>query len=305
MNTAIAQAAERCFERMHFYDADITNFDASWIDGAETAADRGFGVVRHSFPRAATDAMITWMITRPALAMTFPGTLLPRLRQPLGGEVLLVRPAIEAIADDPFVRQRSDWGIDTVMTHATTLLGMGVYEHNALDGKRHALYGSLTDIRDMVLECLDAARSLRARPGPHPDTRFAADAEAPVPDDLKTTVAYDITATRQSIAGDISPPEKRILDSLGIRETDLAALDANRWGAVMGELLDRFQLEDLHWRSVVFRLWVERVIYYTTHEVAKGYDSAITYLEGTIRQYEMGARRSADGDGGQGQQREG
>jgi hypothetical protein len=157
----------------------------------------------------------------------------------------------------------------------------------------------------MVLECLDAARSLRARPGPHPDTRFAADAEAPVPDDLKTTVAYDITATRQSIAGDISPPEKRILDSLGIRETDLAALDANRWGAVMGELLDRFQLEDLHWRSVVFRLWVERVIYYTTHEVAKGYDSAITYLEGTIRQYEMGARRSADGDGGQGQQREG
>ena len=50
------------------------------------------------FPRAATDAMITWMITRPALARLFPGTLLPRLDQPLGGEVLLTGRAVEALA---------------------------------------------------------------------------------------------------------------------------------------------------------------------------------------------------------------
>ena len=85
MNTAMARAADQGRERVHFYDADITNFDASWIDGAETAADRGYGTVRHRFPRAATDAMITWMITRPALARLFPGTFLPRLDQPLGG----------------------------------------------------------------------------------------------------------------------------------------------------------------------------------------------------------------------------
>ena len=65
MNTALALAARQGRDRVHFFDADITNFDASWIDGAEAAADRGFGVVRHRFPQGATDAMITWMITGP------------------------------------------------------------------------------------------------------------------------------------------------------------------------------------------------------------------------------------------------
>ncbi len=76
--------------------------------------------------------------------------------------------AVESLAGDPFVTARSDWGIDTVITHATSLLGTGIYEHNARDGKRHALYGSLTEIRDMVLECLDAVASLRDRPAPPP-----------------------------------------------------------------------------------------------------------------------------------------
>jgi len=59
MNTAIRRAAGQGRERVHFYDADITNFDETWIEGAEDAADRGYGVVRHRFPRAATDAMIS------------------------------------------------------------------------------------------------------------------------------------------------------------------------------------------------------------------------------------------------------
>ena len=37
MNTALALAAEQGRDRVHFYDADITNFDASWIDGAESS----------------------------------------------------------------------------------------------------------------------------------------------------------------------------------------------------------------------------------------------------------------------------
>ncbi|HEU5111778.1 MAG TPA: hypothetical protein VFU96_00595, partial [Acidimicrobiia bacterium] len=130
MNTALALAAGQGRDRVHFYDADITNFDASWIEGAEAAADRGFGVVRHRFPRAATDAMITWMITRPALARLFPGTLLPRLDQPLGGEVLLTGRAVEALAGSDLVRERSDWGIDTVLTYATSIMDLGVYEHH-------------------------------------------------------------------------------------------------------------------------------------------------------------------------------
>ena len=146
MNTALALAAGQGRDRVHFYDADITNFDSSWIDGAEAAADRGFGVVRHRFPRAATDAMITWMITRPALARLFPGTFLPRLDQPLGGEVLLTGQAVESLAGSELVRTRSDWGIDTLLTYATSVMDLGLFEHHVADGKRHALYGSLDEL---------------------------------------------------------------------------------------------------------------------------------------------------------------
>ena len=38
----VGSAARQGRDRVHFFDADITNFDASWIDGAEAAADRGF-----------------------------------------------------------------------------------------------------------------------------------------------------------------------------------------------------------------------------------------------------------------------
>ncbi|HEX6219895.1 MAG TPA: hypothetical protein VF115_02255 [Acidimicrobiia bacterium] len=284
MNTALARSAERGFDRTHFFDADITNFDTGWIDGAEHAADRGYGVVRHRFPRAATDAMITWMVTRPGLALRFPGTILPRLSQPLGGELLLTAPAVEELAASPSVRARSDWGIDTVITHATACLDLGLFEHNAPDGKRHALYGSLTDIGDMVLECLDAVASLEGAPPEKAD--FDADPPAPVPEDLKQTVAYDIDKTRESISEPPARSEREILQSLGIDPDGPIEMDGERWMKTLPALMDRFDLADVAWRSAVFRLWVERVIHYTIHEVPRGYDAAMSYLERTIVDFE-------------------
>lgn len=284
MNTAISHAAKRGFDRVHFYDADITNFDQGWIDGAEAAADRGYRVVRHRFPRAATDAMITWMVTRPGLAVLFPGTLLPRIGQPLGGELLIAGEVIEALAVDPYVISRSDWGIDTVLTHATSVIDDAVYEHHVADGKRHTLYGSLTDIRDMVLECLNAVASLAGRKAP--GQQLYSDPPAPVPDDLRQTVAYDVSATRAAIAGSPGPGETEILESLGIDSSAPIEMDETRWLEVLPALLERFRLEDEAWRSAVFRLWVERVIHYTTHQVPGGYDAAMAYLEGTIRVFE-------------------
>lgn len=282
MNTATALAAERGFDRVHFYDADITNFDETWIDGAEHALDRGFDVVRHRFPRAATDAMITWMVTRPGLALLFPGTLLPRFGQPLGGELLLTSRVIEALADDPFVVARSDWGVDTIITHATSTLGVGIYEHNVSDGKRHALYGSLAELREMVLECLDAVASLSGRRGP--DAEFDSDPPAPVPTDLKKTVAYDLAATRAAIAHPPDEGERGALETVGVSSP--IEMDAARWGEVFPALLEGFRLGDTGWRSAAFRLWVERVIHYTTHQVPLGYDAAMAYLEETISEFE-------------------
>ena len=296
MNTAIRAAADAGVDRLHFYDADIENFGAEWIDGAEAAADRGFGVVRHRFPRAATDAMITWMITRPALAMLFPGTLLPRLGQPLGGEMLLTRPAIEALARDAFVAERSDWGIDTVLTHATTTIGLPLFEHHIGDGKRHALYGSLDELRDMVVECLDAARSLRARPAPPDDLQFDRDPPGPVPPDLKRVVAYDMDSTLSLLKYPMSVEESRLAAELPEKVADRleasdddprpAFVDEEVWGATLRHLLDRFDLASAAWRALAFRLWLHRVVTYTNQQVPQGYDAAMSYLEGTIRLYE-------------------
>lgn len=286
MNTAIRLAAERGFDRTHFYDADITNFDGSWIEGAERAADRGYGVVRHRFPRAATDAMITWMVTRPGLAILYPDTFLPRLGQPLGGELLLSAAAVENLAADPFVRARSDWGVDTVITHATSTMGLGIYEHNAADGKRHALYGSLAEIEEMLLECLDAVSSLQGRPGPSKAAVFDSDPPAEIPVDLKETVAYDLTATRASVAESPDSREKAVLAWLGVDPEAPLTIDAEVWSWLYPRLLDGFRLDDEAWRAAAFRLWVERVTHYTTHWVPLGYDIAMSHLEATIHDFE-------------------
>jgi mannosylglycerate synthase len=302
MNTALAIAARQGRDRVHFYDADITNFDASWIDGAEAAADRGFGVVRHRFPRAATDAMITWMITRPALARLFPGTLLPRLDQPLGGEVMLTGRAVEALAGSDLVRNRSDWGIDTVLTYATSVMDLGLYEHHVADGKRHALYGSLDELREMLIECLDAAASLSGKPGPGDDARHGTDPPAPVPEDLKQIVAYDVAGTARLLETRWSEEEASLVERLpadlfGFLLEDPARpqfelMDADRWYVAHGFLMEGFALGDPAWESLAFRLWLTRVLAYTTKQAGMGFDAAMTYLESTILHYETMAAGS-------------
>ncbi len=303
MNTALARAAGQGRDRVHFYDADITNFDSSWIEGAEVAADRGFGVVRHRFPRAATDAMITWMITRPALARLFPGTFLPRLDQPLGGEVLLTGRAVELLAGSDLVRNRSDWGIDTMLTYATSVMDVGLYEHHVPDGKRHALYGSLDELREMLIECLDAAASLSGRPGPGNGARHGTDPPAPVPEDLKQIVAYDVAGTVPLLEARWSEEEIRLVERLpaelfGFLLDDPARprfelMDADRWYVAHGFLMEGFALEDPAWESLAFRLWLTRVLAYTTNQAGKGFDAAMAYLESTIVHYETMAAGSS------------
>lgn len=296
MNTALARAAGSGFDRIHFYDADITNFDDTWIDGAETAADHGFEVVRHRFPRASTDAMITWMITRPSLAMLFPGTILPRIGQPLGGELLITRDVARALASNRHVKARSDWGIDTIITYFTTALGVPMYEHNVSTGKRHSLYGSLEEIRDMVIECLDAAQSLAGMPAPSPGSRFSADPPATVPEDLRTVVGYDVHRTTPLLTKEWSDRESLLAADLGPGLADrvlanrdrpsYAFMDESVWGDVLAWLLERFRMGDPPWESLAFRLWLMRVLAYTEREVPKGYDSAISHLEEAVLRYE-------------------
>jgi hypothetical protein len=246
--------------------------------------------------------MITWMITRPALATFFRGTFLPRLDQPLGGEVLITGEAVAALAAKPMVRDRSDWGIDTILTYATSVLGMGMYEHHVADGKRHALYGSLDELREMLIECLDAASSLRGLPGPGPDARHGTDPPSEVPDDLKQIVAYDIDASRRLLGPAWPDAEAALLGATpeGVAGRLLSAgpdrifdaVDADLWYVIHSFLIDRFVLGDPAWESLAFRLWLMRVLAYTTNQARLGFDQAMAYLRSTIDRYEAAASPS-------------
>lgn len=299
MNTALLKAAAEGVKRIHFYDADITNFGRDWIEGAENAADSGFEVVRHTFPRAATDAMITWLVTKPILAIKFPGTVLPRIGQPLGGELLLTRGAIETLAGQDDVIGRSDWGIDTLYTFAAVRAGFSLYEHHVADGKRHALYGSLAELETMLVECFDAAAKLD---GAVPDIRHQRDIEAPVPPDLQDEMGYDIAATRPLTQTPWAPGEEALVAGLpghlalpvaSMRRTgDVGFLDERVWEELLLAILGRFRGDEPGWRSLLFRLWVGRVLNYTGTHATKGYEPAMAYLAATITAYERNALHS-------------
>jgi mannosylglycerate synthase len=294
MNTALQRAAAEGVDRLHFYDADITNFDSGWIDGAERAADSGFDAVRHSFARAATDAMITWLVTRPMLAMKFPGSALPQIGQPLGGELLLNGSAIRKVAAFPGVAERSDWGIDTVLTHAMVASGLPLYEHHVASGKSHTLYGSLQELKTMLVECFDAVTGLPD--DTVPATRHARDAETPAPETLRAQAGYSVERTRPLLSVSPTRGEMDAIDALPgsipgsvirmIANGDVGFLDEETWWEFLAVANGMFRLGDAAWESLLFRMWTGRVLHYTDNYVPLGYEKAISYLAGTIANYQ-------------------
>jgi hypothetical protein len=190
-----------------------------------------------------------------------------------------------------------------MLTYATSVMDLGVFEHHVADGKRHALYGSLDELREMLIECLDAAAALAGRPGPGKGARHGTDPPAPVPDDLKQIVAYDVAGTVRLLEAGWSEEEMRLIETLpaelfGFLLDDPTAprfelMDANRWYVAHGILLDGFVLGDPAWESLAFRLWLTRVLAYTTNQAGKGFDAAMAYLESTIVHYETTAAGSS------------
>lgn len=301
MNTALLRAAAESVDRLHFYDADITNFSADWIEGAERAADDGFEVVRHNFPRASTDAMITWLVTKPILAMKFPETALPRIGQPLGGELLLTAAAITGLAGDPAILERSDWGIDTLYTFSAIRAGFSIFEHYVADGKRHALYGSLDELRTMLGECFDAASGLS--PGPIPRVKHDGDAIGEVPIDLRYQPGYDVGSSRPLVSAPWAEGEDELAAgfpaSLSNHIAEMAVsgefgfLTGGAWEEILRVGMVGFELGDMAWESLMFRLWVGRVLNYTLNHSVAGYEHAMGYLHDTVTRYERNALRGS------------
>jgi mannosylglycerate synthase len=293
MNTGLRHFVDSGYDRLHFYDADITSFDDTWITKAEKSADLGYDMVRHYFPRSATDGMVTWMITRPGFAILFPNSELPCIHQPLGGELVLSRKAAETIAGDSNVARQSDWGIDTLITFSAVQHGMSISEVYIPQGKIHKLYGQLTDIRRMVIECFSAVHALRDQVL---DRRITLDVQRvqSVPASITKKTGYDFEATMRLIPKTFT---SRQLDALATLPTpamegmltahtgNVSFLEESLWHDVYLALLDEYIEGDDDWEEMLFLVWVVRVLAYTTDVARAGYDGALKYLEGTIHKY--------------------
>jgi mannosylglycerate synthase len=295
MNTALKYLLEKTeHRRIHFYDADIVSFSQEWITKAEEAADEGYQVVRHYFPRSSTDAMITWMITRTGFALLWPRTALPWIEQPLGGELLLTREAAERLFSDPRVRRQSDWGIDTLYTFSMVAHGLSIFEIYMDVGKLHKLYGALTDLKTMLIECFAALKGLKGEDVPE-GTRHRIEYPGPVRQEMKEKVGYDFERTLHLLRENWSDRQETLLELFPreVREGMLAAreyprfsfMDEEAWAETYLVLLEHFDSGDPDWVELLFKLWIARVLQYTTAEALRGYDHALHYLHRMVARY--------------------
>ena len=296
-----AALADPHTERVHVYDADIRTFSTAWIDRAEIALDEGFDVARHWFDRAATDAQITWHVTRPLLSMLWPRSILPDVEQPLGGELAMTRAAAEALVADPTVRRRSDWGIDTALTIAIAASGLRLAEVFVPEGKLHGLYGSLADLRTMLTECFEAIVDLRGTPVPDASGRtHRVEPAGPPAASVTTKVAFDVESTLPLLGDGWTPEERRLAASL---PPDLAAgfeamtafptwsfLDDEAWMAFLAHRLDHHRPGDPVDASLLFRGWAARVLRHATGPALGGYDEAMHSLRRTVARFRERAR---------------
>ena len=277
-------------ERIHFYDADIKTFDGDWISKAEEALDLGFEAVRHFYPRAATDAMITWMVTRLGFALLWPDSPLPWIEQPLSGELAFSRTVAVAAAEDPRVRTQSDWGVDTAVTVVTVAQGLPLYESYIARGKDHALYGSLADIKLMMVECLVALQRLSASArGPFPAGRRVTEPRDSVSSQIAQQIGFDIEATQRLLSSGWTHGQESLLTAhfpgdvaeravLWQHWPDTSWMDETTWLATIATLIDHVVPGDDDWSSLAFRLWMGRVLHYTLRIAVRGHEFADRYL---------------------------
>jgi mannosylglycerate synthase len=281
---------DREFDRIHFYDADIKTFDGDWISKAEAALDLGYQAVRHFYPRAATDAMITWMVTRIGFAACWPRSQLPTIEQPLSGELAFSREAARIVAADSNVKSQSDWGVDTAITFATISHGLSVYESYIARGKDHALYSSLTDIKVMMVECLGALQRLRLTTDDFlPDVERFGEPPDSVSPHIAQQIGFDIEATQRLLAEQWTPRQEALLNEhfpqpittrarLWREWPDTSWMDEETWLTTLTILLDRFSADDDEWAELAFRLWVGRVLHYALRYAVRGHAFADAYL---------------------------
>ncbi len=277
-------------QRLHFYDTDIETFGPDWIDLAEAGLDEGAHVARHYFHRPSTDAQITWHITRLGAALSWPGSLFPHIRQPLGGELALTRDAAALLWQDQDVRRESDWGIDTALTFGMCRHQLAVSEVFVPQGKVHGFYDGLADLRIMLIECFGVIQRLANKQLPsatRADYRVQP-SEPPSPS-ITDIVAYDDTKTRQLLAQPLSAAESfQLHQLLGIKATHWPAtheMDDGSWSDFLRIALLELDIQEAGAADLLFRAWSGRVLFHTLVNVPKGFGPAQQALQDVIESH--------------------
>ena len=307
MNTALKHFLEETdHKRLHFYDSDIESFSQEWITQAELSADEGYQVVRHYFPRASTDAMVTWMITKTGFSILWPDTELPYIEQPLGGELLLSREAARLIFEDKRSIKQSDWGIDTVYTWLMVRNKFSLYETYVPIGKVHKLYKTLVDLQEMAVECFATLQQLKDERIRTKRMIHRVERPGPVPDQVKEKTAYDLEGSLHLLMENWTDKQLELLNYLpanvreGMAECQsrprFVFMEAESWYKTYKILLEHFHPEDKDWRELFFKLWIARVLNYTTKVALRGYDYALFYLYQMIERFIRMAKEERSGD---------
>jgi mannosylglycerate synthase len=288
------------------------SFSGDWITKAEQSGDLDYDLVRHYFPRSSTDAMITWLVTKIGFSLVWPNTYLPHVEQPLGGELMLTRRAVEVLVKDQRVMQQSDWGIDTLYTFVTAQAGLRVSEVYVPEGKVHALYGGLRDLRTMLVECFSALQSLQ-REQIHPLAGLhRMEPPKAVPTAVREKLGYDIEKTLKLLRDNWTPRQRELLhkhfDSALAKGLENSSewpcwsfADEEAWVKAYPRFLEHFEKGDDDWEELLFKTWVARVLNHTLKNVVRGYDVALGTLRDLVRDTQhkaalqiKNAKRAAD-----------
>lgn len=276
---------EQPLARLHFYDADIESFDADWITKAEAGMSDGYDLVRHYFARSSTDAQVTWQVTKVGFALLWPSSTLPLVQQPLGGELCFSRRVVQALMADARVVRQSDWGIDTLYTFVCAQNGFSVLEAYMPQGKMHALYNGLADLKTMLCECFGAVQSLRGEDVTVPPNVHCIEPAGPVSRLIAQKIGYDVQKTLKLLRENWTERQVELLGCFS-EEVRGGMLSAREWPEYMfmseeawigayQVCLEKFELGDEDWREVLFKMWVCRVLNYTMRHVVRGYSVAL------------------------------
>ncbi|MFQ6065892.1 MAG: mannosylglycerate synthase domain-containing protein [bacterium] len=296
MNTALDYFVNHTsFDRIHFYDADIVSFSSRWIERGEERLEGDYQVVRFFFPKVSTDGMITWNITRCGLAYNWPHTILPRIEQPLGGELVLKRKIAERLIKDCWVMSYSDWGIDTAYALAFAKYQAPLYDAYINQGKLHKLYGSLSDLYTMLIECFAIIQESSAMPINTESTLYKKDRVEKIPASIQKMRAFDVKGTIPLLTEDWTEEGIELLNFFpsrvkeGMRscrnKVDVRFMDAQAWYEVYEVLLEKFNQNKRAWRDLLFRLWIARVLNHTFYYASKGYGYGMKSLEDMVSHF--------------------